>query len=246
MSLSEKFNSAVEIRETLEKGKAGFAVLDINANEKFGFFEGKEVGENNMHAIHLGGKLIYGPGKKLSFLSHSCDANAYFKDRERWLYAKRDITKGEEVTIDYFDTESEITEPFECKCHATNCRGYIGQPTAITFFAQTVGKIRGQRDWQEVIRKKKARLCWSQGYYFFERNQPGAARASWARSLRAKFSRRVALYWAVTLVPERWVINLRPVVRRIRRWRASGAAKEGTRLLPKRDDEEAGTAMGHR
>ena len=80
--------------------------------------------------------------------------------------------------------------------------------------------LRGQRQWRRVIRKKEARLYWSRGYYFFERNQPAAARASWATGLRVSFSARMAAYWTVTLLPERWVIGLRSAVRRIKRWRS--------------------------
>ena len=97
--------------------------------------------------------------------------------------------------------------------------------------------VRKRRVWRKLVQKKKSHRYWEQGYYFFERNQPAAARASWAKGLRISFSALMAAYWTVTLLPERWVIGLRSVVRRIKRWRASGAAKGGTRLLPKRDDE---------
>ncbi len=97
--------------------------------------------------------------------------------------------------------------------------------------------VSTQKRYRSLVRKKKARAYWSLGYYFFERNQPAAARASWAKGLRISFSALMAAYWTVTLLPERWVIGLRSVVRRIKRWRASGAAKGGIRLLPKRDDE---------
>ncbi len=80
--------------------------------------------------------------------------------------------------------------------------------------------LRGQRQWRRVIRKREARLYWSRGYYFFERNQPAAARASWAKGLRSSFSALMAAYWTVTLLPERWVITLRRAVRRIKRWRS--------------------------
>ncbi len=81
--------------------------------------------------------------------------------------------------------------------------------------------VSTQKRYPRLVRKKKARAYWGLGYYFFERNQPAAARASWAKGLRISFSALMAAYWTVTLLPERWVIGLRSVVRRIKRWRSS-------------------------
>ena len=122
---SDKFNTAVEVRETPDKGKAVFAMRDIRLGEKFGYFAGSVTQTNDMHAIHLEGVLIKGIGK-LQFLNHSCGPNSNFKNKNRWLYAKKDIHKGEEVTIDYTRTEKKFTSPFECKCGAPNCRKFIG------------------------------------------------------------------------------------------------------------------------
>ena len=85
--------------------------------------------------------------------------------------------------------------------------------------AERLEMVRKQRDCRQPLRRKKARLYWEQGYHFFERNQPAAARVSWTRSLRSKFSHWVALYWAVTLLPGPWVISLRGMIQRIKRRR---------------------------
>jgi SET domain-containing protein len=80
-----------------------------------------------MHSVHLEGKIIDGTGV-LRNLAHSCEPNAYFKDKRCWLYALKDIDAGMEVTIDYLDTEPVISEPFSCKCGSPQCRGIIRTP----------------------------------------------------------------------------------------------------------------------
>ena len=97
----------------------------MKAGERIGYFEGPQITTNTMHSMHLEGKIIEGGGV-LKNLAHSCDPNAYFKDKQRWLYARRDIGAGDEVTIDYLDTEPVISHPFICKCGSPNCRGKIG------------------------------------------------------------------------------------------------------------------------
>ena len=81
--------------------------------------------------------------------------------------------------------------------------------------------VRKRRVWRKLVQKKKSHRYWAQGYFFFERNQPAAARASWAMSLRTHFTIRMALYWTVTLLPASKVIALRGLVRRIKRWWSS-------------------------
>jgi hypothetical protein len=107
------------------KGECVFAREDIGVGSVIGFFEGPEISSNTMHSLHLEGKIIEGAGV-LRNLAHSCDANAYFKDKRRWLYARKPIHAGDEVTIDYLDTEPAISHPFLCKCGSPNCRGKIG------------------------------------------------------------------------------------------------------------------------
>jgi SET domain len=50
----------------------------------------------------------------LKYAAHSCDPNAYFKDQRRWLYARKDIAAGHEVTFDYLDKKPVISHPFFC------------------------------------------------------------------------------------------------------------------------------------
>lgn len=48
------------------------------------------------------------------FVNHSCRPNAAVRGQA--LVATRDIAPGEEITFDYTTTESELAEPFHCRC----------------------------------------------------------------------------------------------------------------------------------
>ncbi|EKX52694.1 hypothetical protein GUITHDRAFT_65244 [Guillardia theta CCMP2712] len=64
------------------------------------------------------------------FINHSCDPNCH-THRYRSLgevvvgiFAKRDIEKGEEITIDYQMFDGAATK--KCHCGAKNCKGFLG------------------------------------------------------------------------------------------------------------------------
>lgn len=66
-------------------------------------------------------------GNDSIFVNHSCEPNCnYVYKKGRIFYeAKRDIKKGEELTIDYeFDYEEPLTP---CFCGSKNCRGTINK-----------------------------------------------------------------------------------------------------------------------
>ncbi|VVQ00246.1 hypothetical protein PS918_04087 [Pseudomonas fluorescens] len=58
-------------------------------------------------------------------LRHSCDPNAYLDLSELWLWALKDIHKGDRLTMDYAATEDKVLRQFACRCRSYNCRGWI-------------------------------------------------------------------------------------------------------------------------
>ena len=67
--------------------------------------------------------LVGGSGAE--FINHSCSPNCFAQIvKGHILYmSKRDIEKGEELTVDYrFDNDSEVVP---CSCGAKKCRGTI-------------------------------------------------------------------------------------------------------------------------
>jgi SET domain-containing protein len=64
-------------------------------------------------------------GNVLRHLNHSCDSNAYLRiSRSRVeVYARKDIRRGEEITVDY--GESPHSGGMKCTCGRRYCRGKI-------------------------------------------------------------------------------------------------------------------------
>lgn len=66
------------------------------------------------------------PYNTARLINHSCDPNSEaFIERGRiWIYARRDIPKGEELSFNYgFDLETWEDHP--CRCGTARCIGYI-------------------------------------------------------------------------------------------------------------------------
>lgn len=55
--------------------------------------------------------------------NHSCDPNTTYEGLN--VVALRDISKGEELTLNYASFLDEHMEPFNCRCGASNCFGLI-------------------------------------------------------------------------------------------------------------------------
>tara|TARA_B100000700_G_C14629089_1_gene661914 strand:+ start:245 stop:691 length:447 start_codon:yes stop_codon:yes gene_type:complete len=60
-------------------------------------------------------------------INHSCDPNCevYGSGLKVWVYAIKDIKKGEELTYDYGFSFDENYKDFPCKCGSKKCVGYI-------------------------------------------------------------------------------------------------------------------------
>jgi SET domain-containing protein len=71
-------------------------------------------------------------GNDARFINHSCDSNceAYVFDERMYIYAMRDIVRGEELTFDYQLGSAIGTRPrkadreaYACRCGSPKCRG---------------------------------------------------------------------------------------------------------------------------
>ena len=106
------------------KGLCVIADEPIRAGAMIGVCDGPPIDHDTVHSITLGGERI-DPSAPFRFISHSCNPNGVFRDRNRWLYAVDDIPAGHEITIDYLHTETVISAPFTCECGAARCRTLI-------------------------------------------------------------------------------------------------------------------------
>jgi SET domain-containing protein len=60
-------------------------------------------------------------------INHCCDPNVSFRQAydKVFIYSRRKIRKGEELTLDYAFWEERVKIP--CRCGSRKCRGYINK-----------------------------------------------------------------------------------------------------------------------
>lgn len=155
-SLSEEMAAARKprgrawsVRRSALHGKGGFALRRIRKGERIGEYIGERIDEDEAdrrypedddgpHHTFLfsldDGSILDAAvgGNSTRFLNHSCDPNceAIEEDERIFIYALRDIRKGEELVYDYhfiLDVPHTPAEKrrYPCFCGAGNCRGTI-------------------------------------------------------------------------------------------------------------------------
>jgi SET domain-containing protein len=120
-----------------EKGQAVFAKKKFIEGEFIVQFTGKVYSReeylklhdpDNNHYIQTGDGIFMGPsGNEDDLINHSCNPNCGLKISEDgvFLYAIRDIERGEEITFDYSTTMDEDHWEMECCCGDSKCRRKI-------------------------------------------------------------------------------------------------------------------------
>lgn len=116
-----------EIKNSKIHGKGLFATSLIKKGETVVAWnpkvltqaEASQLPENEQkHYLYPDGDKLLWMQPPERYINHSCDANTHVVGKSD--VARRDIQKGEEITSDYLDID---TEDFECSCGADNCRG---------------------------------------------------------------------------------------------------------------------------
>ncbi len=143
-------NDKCEVKESKIHNKGVYATIDIPKGTKIIEYKGEKITReesdkryakslelskkdkkkaatylfeiDNEH--HLDGDT---PDNDAKYINHSCDPNCMIEieDEKIWIYAKKDIKKGEELTFSYeFDVDEGYPD-HECRCESENCLGYI-------------------------------------------------------------------------------------------------------------------------
>ena len=138
----------IEVRDSPIHGSGVYAAMDIKKedkvveyvgemidkeeSEKRAWAQAEEAEKTGCAAVYifnlskkwdLDGSMEWNPAR---LINHSCDPNceAITEKKRIFIYALRDIKKGEELSFDYgFEAETYADHP--CLCGSENCVGYI-------------------------------------------------------------------------------------------------------------------------
>ena len=115
----------IRVKKSRIHGKGVFAEEEYQVGSEVAYFRGYEIDYDTRYSLTFEGHKIE-PTGPLKYLNHSCDPNCCF--RGRTLVTKRQVEQGEELTVDYSETEdgNKVSYPFKCNCGSGNCRKDIG------------------------------------------------------------------------------------------------------------------------
>ena len=132
-----RFYDALYVAPSALVGKGLFAGTAIPARAKIGEFEGEVIGLSEARRRAKGRRIVAivelerhaldatRSKRGFRFINHSCAPNTFFRctPERAEVYALRVIRRGEELTVDY--GESQHNGKLACRCGAQGCRGYI-------------------------------------------------------------------------------------------------------------------------
>ncbi len=145
-------NSFFEVRDSPIQGKGAFALQDIPKGTRIIEYVGeviswaeadKRYDDENMPRHHTflfaidEKTCVDGAvgGNESIYINHSCDPNCEtdIVDNHIYVFAIKDIKKGEELFYDYAyerdgDEDEETEKLYFCRCGSKNCRGSILAP----------------------------------------------------------------------------------------------------------------------
>lgn len=131
-------NKNIEVRSSSIKGKGMFSKKKIKKGFVLIRWGGTFLNSNQIKRLNKDKYIIIQvekdkysveprekPEDDSYFINHSCDPNIWMKDGITFT-AKRDIKKGEELSVDYsmFVSEDYVAK-WKCKCGSKYCRKHI-------------------------------------------------------------------------------------------------------------------------
>jgi len=134
-----KLAPGLSIRKSLIQGKGCFATKTFPGGRKIAEYTGERIPDQEARRRARRAKLricdIDGRfsldgsrgGNGTHYINHCCEPNAYMKTLHGHILflALRDISPGEEITVDYEQTLHPDTK--RCRCGAPTCRGTINK-----------------------------------------------------------------------------------------------------------------------
>ena len=137
---SLRMSKPLLVRQSPVHGTGLFATRQISEGERLIEYQGKRIEWKAMedtgsgHTFLMGlsdGRVIDGGirGSRARYLNHSCDPNCeiYETDGRVFVYSRRAVGAGEELTLDYqLQVDGRITASvrrrYACRCESPKCR----------------------------------------------------------------------------------------------------------------------------
>lgn len=130
-------NPKISIKESPLGGMGMFATEDISEGEEVLIWGGEYVSEDKAAEAEKEGKLVMQWDTDLFsvedkgddeayYINHSCDPNVWMTGSNT-LVARRDISKGEELTADYamWEADENYVSTWNCSCGSDKCRDKV-------------------------------------------------------------------------------------------------------------------------
>lgn len=113
------------------RGRGVVVLREFLAGDVLFRMNGRLTTRMTQHSLQVGPGLHLDDPWFAGMTLHSCDPNSRLDPETRLYHALRDIQPGELLTMDYDETEDVLFRPFECRCGADNCRGWVAGRTVV-------------------------------------------------------------------------------------------------------------------
>lgn len=107
------------------KGKAVYSVVAHRRGELVGRFSGEVLSYCTQHTLQINPWLHLLDTRFVGYLAHSCSPNVFVDMQCMEVWALRDISEHEALTMDYASTEDQLYRQFACLCGSPACRRWI-------------------------------------------------------------------------------------------------------------------------
>jgi hypothetical protein len=115
------------LKET-KNGCSLFANQIIEVDEKILEFEKNFISYSTNKTLRISEnvhQISRDPEALENFINHSCKPNTYIDFQNLFLISSKKIEYGEEITYDYFTSDWDNEDVFDCQCGTSNCRQKI-------------------------------------------------------------------------------------------------------------------------
>ncbi|MCW7538712.1 SET domain-containing protein-lysine N-methyltransferase [Aquabacterium sp. A7-Y] len=118
--------SDFQVIQTQDGRGAGIrAVRGFKRAEMMARVSGQLLSSRRLHTLQINPQSHLFDPYFCGLLLHSCDPNTRLDMVAFELWALRDISAGEVLTMDYATTEDVLMRQFACRCGAPSCRRWI-------------------------------------------------------------------------------------------------------------------------